>query len=174
MLRFVPNGVAVGVDGGKPTSRGLPPAAFWETGCFGSMQTHPHPTSRGAAVPQAVGAGLTHPSPKSRGATVRPASAVGAVFTHPSPKSRGLGCFFSFRMGWWWELTAASPRAGACRLRRLGGRGASAPCRRTPILRAWGDSAASRCRWLGFGAPKPHERGDGGVLAVRAGMRIDG
>ena len=27
VLRFVPNGVAVGVDGGKPTSRGLPPAA---------------------------------------------------------------------------------------------------------------------------------------------------
>ena len=31
MLRFVPNGAVVGVDGGKPTSRGLPPAAFWET-----------------------------------------------------------------------------------------------------------------------------------------------
>ena len=28
MLLFVPNGVVVGVDGGKPTSRGLPPAAF--------------------------------------------------------------------------------------------------------------------------------------------------
>ena len=27
VLRFVPNGAVVGVDGGKPTSRGLPPAA---------------------------------------------------------------------------------------------------------------------------------------------------
>ena len=32
MLRFVPNGAVMEVDGGKPTSRGLPPAAFWETG----------------------------------------------------------------------------------------------------------------------------------------------
>ena len=65
MLLFVPNGAVMEVDGGKPTSRGLPPAAFWGTGRFGSMQTHTHPVSRGAAVPPAVGAGLTHPSPMS-------------------------------------------------------------------------------------------------------------
>ena len=28
MLRFGPNGAVEGIDGGKPTSRGLPPAAF--------------------------------------------------------------------------------------------------------------------------------------------------
>ena len=67
MLLFVPNGAAVGVDGDKPTSRGLPPAAFWGTGRLGSMQTNTHPTSMGAAVPaaSAVGAGLTRPSPMS-------------------------------------------------------------------------------------------------------------
>ena len=32
MLRFVPNGAVVGVDGGKPTSRGLPPAALGDGG----------------------------------------------------------------------------------------------------------------------------------------------
>ena len=32
VLRFVPHGAETGEDGGKPTSRGLPPAAFWGTG----------------------------------------------------------------------------------------------------------------------------------------------
>ena len=31
-LRCVPFGAMVRVDGGRPTSRGLPPAAFWGTG----------------------------------------------------------------------------------------------------------------------------------------------
>ena len=32
MLRFVPLGAVERADGGRPTSRGLPPAAFWGTG----------------------------------------------------------------------------------------------------------------------------------------------
>ena len=43
------------------------------------------------------------------------------MLTRPSPTSRGLGRFVSFRMGRWWKLTAAGPRARACPLRRLGG-----------------------------------------------------
>ena len=35
MLRFVPKGAVKGIDGGRPTSRGLPPAAFWGMGAAG-------------------------------------------------------------------------------------------------------------------------------------------
>ena len=35
MLRFVPNGAVVGIDCGRPTSRGLPPAALWGMGAAG-------------------------------------------------------------------------------------------------------------------------------------------
>ena len=104
MLLFVPNGAAVGVDGDKPTSRGLPPAAFWGTGRLGSMQTNTHPTSMGAAVPaaSAVGAGLTHPSPMSRGSAVPTASAVGSDSTHPSPMSGVTGVLWRCVMGCGW------------------------------------------------------------------------
>ena len=49
------------------------------------------------------------------------ASAFGGMYTHPSPTSRGLGCFVSFLMGRTCVQTAASPRAGTCRLRRFWG-----------------------------------------------------
>ena len=38
--------------------------------------------------------------------------------TRARPTSRGRARCVSFRMGRWWEQTAAGPRAGACRLRR--------------------------------------------------------
>ena len=46
-----------------------------------------------------------------------PASAVGSDSTHTRPTSRGRVCCVSFRMGRGRALTAAGPRAGACRLR---------------------------------------------------------
>ena len=58
-------------------------------------------------------------------AAVPPASAVGSVFTHTRPTSRGRVCCVSFRLGRGRALTAAGPRAGACRLR---GRWATLPC----------------------------------------------
>ena len=48
---------------------------------------------------------------------------VGSVQTRPCPTSRGHGRFFTFLAGRERAQTAASPRAGACRLRRFGGRG---------------------------------------------------
>ena len=47
--------------------QGLAACGVLGTGRFGSMQTHPHPTSRVAAVPtaSAVGSDSTHPSPMS-------------------------------------------------------------------------------------------------------------
>ena len=100
MLLFVPVGAVVGVDGGKPTSRGLPPAAFWGTGRCGSMQTHPHPTSMGAAVPaaSAVGAGLTHPSPMSREPQCGPPVPLAPCSRTQAPRAGGLGA--SFRSEW--------------------------------------------------------------------------
>ena len=53
---------------------------------------------------------------------VRSASAFGSRSTRPCPTSRGHGRFFTFLAGRERAQTAASPRAGACRLRRFGGR----------------------------------------------------
>ena len=54
---------------------------------------------------------------------VRPAgpaaSAVGSKLTRTRPTSRGRVCCVSFRLGRWWEQTAAGSGAGACRLRRF-------------------------------------------------------
>ena len=61
-------------------------------------------------------------------------------------------------MGWWWELTAASPRAGACRLRRFGRRGALALCRRTPTPRA-GGAAGPQAVGAGLTHPSPTSGG---------------
>ena len=41
---------------------------------------------------------------------------------NPAPSRMGQGCCGSVRLGRWRKQTAASPRAGACRLRRFGGR----------------------------------------------------
>ena len=41
MLRFVPKGTVEGIDGGRLTSRSLPPAAFWETGTGGERGRFP-------------------------------------------------------------------------------------------------------------------------------------
>ena len=61
-------------------------------------------------------------------------------------------------MGWRWELTAASPRAGACRLRRFGRRGALALCRRTPTPRA-GGAAGPQAVGAGLTHPSPTSGG---------------
>ena len=50
------------------------------------------------------------------------ASAFGPVYTRPCPTSRGHGRFFAFLVGRERAQTAASPRAGTCRLRRVGRR----------------------------------------------------
>ena len=77
VLRCVPNGAMVRVDGGRPTSRGLPPA--------GRQCRRPVPLAPCSRTQ----------APRAGGPAVPAASAVGAVFTHPSPTSRGLGCFVS-------------------------------------------------------------------------------
>ena len=41
VLRFVPVGAVKRVHGGRPTSRGLPPAAVWETGKRGRWPPFP-------------------------------------------------------------------------------------------------------------------------------------
>ena len=41
MLRFGSDGAMEGVDGGRPTSRGLPPAAFWGDGGCGKTAAVP-------------------------------------------------------------------------------------------------------------------------------------
>ena len=40
MLRFVPKGAVKGIDGGRPTSRGLPPAALGD-GAAGKRRPFP-------------------------------------------------------------------------------------------------------------------------------------
>ena len=80
-----------------------------------------------------------------------PASAFGGMYTHPSPMSRGLGCFVSFLMGRTCVQTAASPRAGTCRLRRLGRQGDGG--HGGPAV-----PAASSLRRVGHASP-PHEQG---------------
>ena len=88
------------------------------------------------------------------------------MLTRPSPTSRGLGRFVSFRMGRWWKLTAAGPRAGACPLRRFFGGGdgeaedASAPSRHTPAPRT-GGAAVPPASAFGsvFTRPGPTSRG---------------
>ena len=47
MLRFVPVGAVAEVDGGRPTSRGLPPTAFWGTGIGGERADSPKRDSQG-------------------------------------------------------------------------------------------------------------------------------
>ena len=47
MLRFVPVGAVAGVDGGRPASRGLPPAAFWGPGIGGERADSPKRDSQG-------------------------------------------------------------------------------------------------------------------------------
>ena len=64
-----------------------------------------------------AGAGSTRQCPAVPGA-----SAVGSGSTHPCPTSRGHGRFFAFLVGRERAQTAASPRAGTCRLRRVGRR----------------------------------------------------
>ena len=51
-----------------------------------------------------------------------PASAFSSRDDAPRPTSRGRARCVSVRMGRRWEQTAAGPRAGACRLRRVGRR----------------------------------------------------
>ena len=56
MLRFGSIGVLEGTDGGKPMSRGLPPAAFWETETKRFYRyplgeaTQPRPVTNGAGL----------------------------------------------------------------------------------------------------------------------------
>ena len=86
------------------------PALFW--------------TASPAATPPKPSSTPSSPTSASESeAAVPPASAFGGMYTHPSPTSRGLGCFVSFLMGRTCVQTAASPRAGTCRLRRLGRQG---------------------------------------------------
>ena len=59
---------------------------------------------------------LTAPSARP---AVPASSAFGSKQTHTRPTSRGRVCCVSFRLGRWWEQTAAGSGAGACRLRRF-------------------------------------------------------
>ena len=90
------------------------------------------------------------------------------MYTHPSPTSRGLGCFVSFLMGRTCVQTAASPRAGTCRLRRLGRQGDGG--HGGPAVPA----ASSLRRHVH--APKPHEQGAWVLRFVSDGadVRADG
>ncbi len=86
--------------------------------------------------------------PVACGAAVPPAKAFGAVQTCRCPTSRGHGCFVSFRMGRFAYATATGPRAGACRLRRLGEekeRTANALCRASAVQKNYPASAVRRC-----------------------------
>src|SRR5699024_2421272 len=48
VLRFVPNGAVERVDGGRPTSRGRPPAAFWGRGDGENGRWFPKRDSQGS------------------------------------------------------------------------------------------------------------------------------
>ena len=111
------------------------------------------------------------------------ASAVGSGSTRPCPTSRGHGRFFAFLVGRWRAQTAASPRAGACRLRSvLWGRGwarAAVPatsgrqCRRpAPLARGRrthapraGGMGASLCFWRGGGECRRRQAHEQGLAA---------
>ena len=96
-------------------------------------------------------------------AAVPPASAVGSVFTHTRPTSRGRVCCVSFRLGRGRALTAAGPRAGACRLRGVGRR-CLAPVGKGRCRCAGATLFALRAKALQSGAP------DHGVSRERAGF----
>ncbi len=85
-------------------------------------------------------------SPAARGAAVPPDRAVGAGSTRVRPMSRGRARCASVRMGRRCGQTAASPRAGACRLRR---RWATLPC----------PAGKGRCRCAGVDAVCPAGKG---------------
>ena len=84
--------------------------------------------------------------------------------TRARPTSRGWARCVSFRMGRRWEQTAAGPRAGACRLRRVGRR-CLAPVGKGRCKCACSTLFALRAKALQSGAP------DHGVSREKAGFR---
>ena len=84
--------------------------------------------------------------------------------TRARPTSRGRARCVSVRMGRRWEQTAAGPRAGACRLRRVGRR-CLAPVGKGRCRCACSTLFALRAKALQSGAP------DHGVSREKAGFR---
>ena len=109
----------VGVDGGRPTSRGLPPAAVLGDGATGKMTAAPQKGFSRVWILERVWAEPVVP-------TVSAARAFGALVTQARPTSRGRACFVSFPVQRQSAYTADGPRAGAVRLRRFLGTGACA------------------------------------------------
>ena len=95
------------------------------------------------------------------------ASAFGSGSTHPSPTSGGLGCCVSVRLGQRWEQTAAGPRAGACRLRRLGGWGDGGDVGRSPKRDTQGTGPLGGCGQ----SPPFSPRDGGGIWRSREGLQ---
>ena len=158
MLRFVSVPAAERIHGGRPTSRGRPPAAVfggWETGRWGRLP--PKGFSRVWTLEQ-----------------VRAGSAGGQClrlgFTHPSPTSRGLGCFVSFlfrrqrRIHGGRPTSRGRPPCGGFggwetgRWGRLPPKGFS---RVWTLERVRAGSAGGQCLRLGFTHPSPMSRGLG-------------
>ena len=96
VLRFGSVPAVVRIHGGRPTSRGRPPAAFFGGtggGAVGCVFTHPSPARRGRQCRQpAPSAPYSRAqAPRAGGPAVPAASAFGSVFTRPSPTSRWGG-----------------------------------------------------------------------------------
>ena len=100
LLRFVPVGAAVGADGGRPTSRGRPPTAFFGDGERGEMVAVPQKGAGGAGgqrlrlevdadPPHEQGAGLLRFVPVG--------AAVGADGGRPTSRGRPPTAFFGGR-----------------------------------------------------------------------------
>ena len=121
MLRFGPNGATVRVDGGRPKSRGRPPAAFWGTGRWGErrrFQKRGFPrvwtlewVQAGSAGGQCRWLGVDAPKPHERGAGSAGDQCLRLGVDAPKPHEQGARqCRRPAPLARWSRKTA--PRAG--------------------------------------------------------------